>query len=118
MFDESFYCQICNVLHYYILFDDNDYPKPDYIKSFHYNYIINPHCYNPIRVCYDCLVEKIYTCDTELKYKVLQELIYKTSIKKIQTWWIDRLYNIDDKFGKHFIHKNISDHSRSFFNLL
>jgi len=56
--------------------------------------IINPNCYNPIRVCYDCLIEKIYTCDTELKYKVLKELIYITSIKKIQSWWIEKLYEL------------------------
>lgn len=117
MFNESIYCQICNVLHYFIHFDEKDYPKPNYIKSFHYNYIINPNCYNPIRVCYDCLIEKIYTCDIELKYKVLKELIYITSIKKIQAWWITQLYNIDHKIGKRFIYNNISDHSLLFFNL-
>lgn len=118
MFDQSIYCQVCHILHYFVEFDDRDYPKPDYIKSFHYNYIINPNCYNPIRVCYDCLIEKIYTCDTELKYNVMKELIYVTSIKKIQAWCIDHLYNIDYKIGKQFIYKNISDHSKSYFQLL
>lgn len=117
MFKESDYCQICQVLHYFINFNDKDYPKPDYIKSFHYNYIINPNCYNPIRVCYDCLVEKIYTCDTELKYNVLKELMYIMSIKKIQAWWINYLYNIDNKVGKLFIYKNISTTSQLFFNI-
>lgn len=111
--DNSIYCQICNNLHYFIHFNDRDYPKPDYIKTFH-KY---PNCYNPIRVCYDCLIKEIYTCDTELKYKVLKEMMYIASIKKIQAWWVCRLYNIDNKFGKKFIHKRISNHSKLFFNL-
>jgi hypothetical protein len=113
----SNFCQLCFVNDYFIEFDDRDYPKPDHIKSIQYNYVTNPNCYNPIRICYDCLLNNVYKCDTELKYKVLQELMYVISIKKIQSWWINIIYNINNKMGKKFIYNHISSHSKLYFNI-
>lgn len=102
-------CQICCYNDATIIFDDSTYaPSKKYPNSF-YNVIINPSCFNVIDICYICLIEHVYKCDMELKYNLLQELLYFNNIKKIQQWWINKIYNIDTKIGSCFIYKNISD---------
>lgn len=110
-------CQICLYKESFIIFDDTKYPKPTFITSYQYNYIINPNCYNKIDTCYECLIEKIYECNTELKYYVLKELIYKISIIKIQKWWLNIIYNINTMIGKKYIYKHLSKFTKMYMSI-
>jgi hypothetical protein len=110
-------CQICIFNDAFTTFDENDYHKPNHIKYFGYNHVINPNCYNIIDTCYDCLLENIYNCNLELKYQLLNEFKFNVHIKKIQKWWINNLYNINTTVGKSFIYKHLSNKTQLFFNI-
>lgn len=112
-------CYLCFWNKPFILFDDSNYTLPQKHKACSYNPIINPNGYSRIPVCYFCLIDKIYSCDLNLKSSLLSELryfFYLKSITKIQKWWINIIYNISNPVGKHFIYNKLSTHTK--LNLL
>ena len=110
-------CQICCWNDAYILFDDSEYTQHSKYKNAYYNRTINRNCYNIIYTCHDCLLQNIYECDLDLKYKLLFELKTLVACKKIQYWWLNILYNIRNNVGKYFIMKHISLSTKQYFNL-
>lgn len=114
------YCQLCLWNQPFILFNDSNYPLSPKYKSYTYNPIINPNGYSEIPVCYFCLIDKIYSCDLNLKSNVLSELkylFYLKSIKKLQRWWKDIIYNISNPIGKRFIYSRLSNETKTYFQL-
>jgi len=87
---EEEYCQLCSWNESYLLFDDCEYSNPRIgtelylIKLLNgYNWVINPNCFNKIFVCYECLLERIYMCNSEKKHTVLTELKVNTLLRLI-----------------------------------
>ena len=84
------YCQICLWNDSFILFDDSEYTSPPFDGEFYriqlltgYNWIINPNCFNNIYVCNECLLEKVYMCNYESKYYMLEELKINMLVRKV-----------------------------------
>jgi hypothetical protein len=100
-------CQLCNWNESIELFDDYNYSKSyNNVESYGgYNLFINPNCYNSIHVCYDCLIKKVYYCDTEKYDNLVEELKLHMASKLIGKKWLEKLYNIDNKLGKCYIFK-------------
>lgn len=64
------FCRLCCWNDAFMFFDDREYTLPPYSSLTYmwccttgYNHVINPNGYNPVLVCNDCLLEKIYKCD-------------------------------------------------------
>lgn len=75
------FCQICCYNDAYMLFDCDEYTLPPFGSHLYelsvytgYNHVINPNSFNPVFVCNDCLLERIYNCNIENKQNVLSEL--------------------------------------------
>jgi len=101
-------CEICCWNNAIYFFDDKTYAKSK-TKSYNgYNCVINPNCYNSIYVCHACLIEFVYDCNLTLYNKLIKEVEYYHAGKKIKSWWLNKLYNIDSKIGKNFIIRKIN----------
>lgn len=111
------HCEICCWYDSETYFNESEYSESK-MQINGYNTVINPNGYNSLFVCNECLIQRIYVCDTELKTKVLNELQYYIASKVIQKWWLKRLYCIDTFIGKKFIYNNISDDTKLHFKIL
>ena len=75
------FCKICCWNDSYEVFDDDDYSDPPLFSPMYlikklngYNWVVNPNCYNHVDVCYECLLERIYCCNLEIKYNSTKEI--------------------------------------------
>jgi len=84
------YCQICLWNDSFLVFDDDEYSDPPYNSELYrikllngYNLVINYNCYNKISVCNECLLDAVYGCDFEKKYRLNKELKIYTCLLDI-----------------------------------
>ena len=91
------FCQLCCYNDADLFFDCSEYTLPPFSSKLYelsvytgYNHVINPNSYNPIYVCNDCLLDKIYNCNMENKYNMLCELKVRTYLNH----FIDEKYLI------------------------
>ena len=77
----SDFCRLCCYNDAYIFFDDSEYSLPPYSSLSYvwtlitgYNHVINRNGFNPVLVCYDCLLEKIYECNFDIYNEMLKSL--------------------------------------------
>jgi hypothetical protein len=110
------YCEICCWYDADTYFDDSEYSTSKMIIN-GYNTVINLNGFNKLFVCNECLIQRIYVCDTELKRAVLNEIPYYIASKIIQKWWLKHLYCIDTNVGKKYIHKKLSKDTANFFKI-
>jgi hypothetical protein len=114
------HCEICCWYDAETYFDEEEYYKSNLqlLQLNGYNTVININGYNRLYVCNECLIQRVYVCDTELKREVLHELRYSIASKIIQKWWLKRLYCIDTRIGKCFIYNHLSTYTKNYFNIV